>query len=73
MTEEHDANCFAICMALFAVIFIFGVGWCVGNDVTTKDIRQNVCKNIMTQTDDYIRCNTWNMDVIYKKLGDRNG
>ena len=68
MTEENEISCFGIICSLIAVLFIFGSGWCVGNYATTKDIRQDVCKNIMTQTSDYINCNTWDMNKIYKNL-----
>ena len=60
-----------IFVSLFVIGAAFGIGWCVGNDTTTKSIRQDICKIIMTQTDDYINCNTWDMGVIYKKIGEK--
>lgn len=54
---------FIIPLTWFAV---FGIGWCVGNDVTVKSIRQILCREFIKETPNHINCNTKNLDNVVK-------
>lgn len=55
---------------IFWTLASFGIGWCTGNDVTTKSVRQNLCKAVYSNTNDYINCNAHSIDEVLKKISE---
>ena len=65
---EEDWKIFCFFAIPLTWLALFGVGWCTGNDVATKSIRQDLCKATMEYSKDYINCNTKSLDEIIQNL-----
>ena len=50
MTEENW-----IFIIIMTSVALFGIGLYIGNNVTTKLIRQDLCKAVYRNTNDYIK------------------
>ena len=66
--SDEECKVFWIFIIPLTWLAVFGIGWCVGNDVTTKSIRQELCKATMEYSKDYINCNTKSIDEIIQNL-----
>ena len=56
--EDKEVIGFIVFTGLILLGVGYGLGWVCGNDTTSTDTRQTLCREFMKKTPDYINCNT---------------
>ena len=69
--EDKEVVGFIIFIGLILLGVGYGVGYVCGNDTTVTSTRQNLCREFMKETSDYISCNTKGLDEIIKMIKDK--
>lgn len=66
--SNEESKVFWIFIIPITWFCFFGIGWCIGNDVTVKSTRQTLCREFITETNNYINCNTKSLDEVIKLI-----
>ena len=72
MISDEECKVFWMIVIPLTWVAVFGIGWCVGNDVTVKSTRQTLCREFIKETSNYIKCNTINLDNVVKIIKEQN-
>ena len=57
-TQECEGIVCFIVVLFIVGFFMFAIGNIAGQEAITNDIKQEICKEFMKNTKDYINCNT---------------
>lgn len=71
MNEESSAIIGFLLILALVCGFGFFIGILVGTENSQSSIRQSLCKQICTATNDYINCNTKGLNEIIKRIDSR--
>lgn len=66
--EDKEVIGFIVFIGLILLGVGYGVGFVYGNDTTVTSTRQTLCREFMTETNNYINCNTKGLDEIIKMI-----
>ena len=67
---EQEVNAGLAMFIIFALIaaFIFAIGFLVGTSNAQTNIKQPLCKQLYIKTNDYINCNSKDIDTVIKSV-----
>jgi len=68
MNEDSGAITCFLFVTVFFLVFGFIIGFFVGTENSQSSIRQSLCKQICTATNDYINCNTKGLNEIIERI-----
>ena len=68
MNEESGAIIGFLLILAFVCGFGFFIGFLIGTENSQSSIRQSLCKQICTATNDYINCNTKSLNEIIQRI-----
>ena len=64
MEQEVNAGLAMFIIFALIVVFIFTVGFLIGTSNAQASIKQSLCKQLYTNTNDYINCNSKDIDTV---------
>lgn len=62
---------FVVFVVFILLIFFgigYGAGWVCGNETTITETKQTLCREFMKETNNYINCNTKELNEIIKLI-----
>ena len=68
MEQDGSAGLGIFLIAAFLMTFTFAIGFLIGTDNAQTNIKQPLCKQIYTKTNDYINCNSKDIDTVIKSV-----